>query len=150
MQYVGTNYGQYISNELQNKIIVNLFEPFHTPEFTSRHDIQEQTIRTVLANIYTDKATQRTILEAAVAAGIDDADTMKLPILENDISQGDYKANVDVPIIMTELKKTQSNNEGPTYRDRNAQLTNHRGKGFSLIIGQCTQLLQDKMNHDTE
>ena len=135
MQYVGTNYGQYISNELQNKIIVNLFEPFHTPEFTSRHDIQERMIRTVLANIYTDKATQRTILEAAVAAGIDDADTMKLPILENDISQGDYEQDVDVPIIMTDSEKNQSRNEWRTYREIYSQLTKHIGQGFSLIIG---------------
>ena len=29
-------------------------------------------------------------------------------------------------------------------------MTKHRGQGFSLILGQCTQLLQDKMKQDTE
>ena len=51
---------------------------------------------------------------------------------------------------MTDLEKTQSSNEWRTYRDRNAQLKNHRGQGFPLILGQCTQLLQDKMKQHTE
>ena len=59
-------------------------------------------IRTGQANIQTARATQKTILEAAVTAGINDADHMKLAILVNKITQGDYKANVDVTIIMTD------------------------------------------------
>ena len=74
---------------------------------------------------------------------------MKLAVLDNEIAQGDYKVNVDVPIIMTDSENTHSRNEWRTYRERNYQLTKHRGQGFSLILGQCTQLLQDKMNQDT-
>ena len=90
------------------------------------------------------------ILEAAVIAGIDYTAPMKLAILENKSAQGDYKTNVDVHIIMTDSEKTQSSNEWQTYRERNVQLTKHRGQGFSLILGQCTQLLQDKTNQDKE
>ena len=36
---VGTNYGQDISNELKNKLTVNLFEPVHAPEVITRHII---------------------------------------------------------------------------------------------------------------
>ena len=75
---------------------------------------------------------------------------MKLAVLDNEIAQGDYKVNVDVPIIMTDSENTHSRNEWHTYRERNYQLTKHRGQGFSLILGQCTQLLQDKMNQDTQ
>jgi hypothetical protein len=42
VQFVGTNYGQDISNELQNKIPVILSEPIHTPEVLARHAIREQ------------------------------------------------------------------------------------------------------------
>ena len=78
MQYVGTNYGQDISNKLQNKITVNLVEPVHTPEVTTRHAIQERMIITGKANVQNSRATQRTILEEAVTAVIDDAAPMKL------------------------------------------------------------------------
>ena len=50
-------------------------------------------------------------MQVAVTAGIDDAAPMKLAVLENDISQGDYEANVDVPIVMTDLEKTRSSNQ---------------------------------------
>ena len=75
---------------------------------------------------------------------------MKLAVLENEIAQGDYEANVDVPVIMNESEKTQSRNEWRTYREINYQLKKHRGKGFSLILGQCTQFLQDKTKQDIE
>jgi hypothetical protein len=44
VQFVGTNYGQDISNELQNKIPVILSEPVHTPEVLARHAIHEQMV----------------------------------------------------------------------------------------------------------
>ena len=103
VQYVGMNYGQDISDELQNKLTIDLVETVHAPKVIVQHIIWERIIRTVQANIYTARETQRTILEAAVTAGIDNADPMKLAVLDNEIAQGDYKVNVDVPIIMTDL-----------------------------------------------
>ena len=46
VQYVGTNYGQDIINELQNKLTVNLVEPVHAPKVIERHIIRELMIRT--------------------------------------------------------------------------------------------------------
>ena len=97
-------------------------------------------IRTGQANIQTARATQRTILEAAVTAGIDDAAPMKLEMLEHEIAQGYYEANVDIPIIMTDSENTHSRNEWRTYREINDQLKKHIGQGFSLIIRKCTQM----------
>ena len=102
------------------------------------------------ANIQNARETQKIILEAAVTAGIDDASPIKLEILENAIAQGDYEANLDVLIVMTDSEKNQSSNEWRTYREKNSKLTKHRGQGLSFILGQCTQLLQDKMKKDTE
>ena len=72
VQYVGTNYGQDISNELQNKLTANLVEPVHAPEVIEWHIIREQMIRTGQANIQNSRETQKIILEAAVTAGIND------------------------------------------------------------------------------
>ena len=85
VQYVGTNYGQEISNELQNKLTVNLVEPVHVPEVIERHIIRERMIRTGQANIQTARETQKIILEAVVTSGIDDTAPIKLAILENAI-----------------------------------------------------------------
>jgi hypothetical protein len=75
---------------------------------------------------------------------------MRLAILNNTIAEGDFQQNVEVPIEMTDSEKMQYSNEWRSYRERNAQLLKHWGQAFSLILGQCTQLLQDKMKQDTE
>jgi len=102
------------------------------------------------ARIQQARLAQQTILTAAVTAGIDPEAPMKLAILENEIAQGDFDQNVKVPIDMTDSEKTQYSNEWRTYRERNSQLSKHRGQAFSLILGQCTQLLQDRMKQDTD
>ena len=86
MKYVGANYSQDISNQLQNKITVNLVEPVHMPEVTVRHAIKEKIIRTGQANIHNVRKTQRTILEVEVTAAVDNTAPMKLEILESEIS----------------------------------------------------------------
>ena len=108
VQYVGTYYGQDISNELENKLTVNLVEPVYAHGDIAQHIIQERMIRTVQANIQTAKETQKNVLEAAVTASIDDAAPTNLAILENAIAQAEYEANVDVPIFITDSEKTQS------------------------------------------
>jgi hypothetical protein len=51
VQYVGTNYGQDINNELQNKVWVVLTEPVHTSDVLARHIAREVTIRNGQLNI---------------------------------------------------------------------------------------------------
>ena len=81
------NYGQDMSNELKNKLTVNLVEPVYAPDVIARHIIWERIIRTGQANIQTARETQKIILEEAVNAGIDDTSPMKLEILEKAIAQ---------------------------------------------------------------
>jgi hypothetical protein len=149
-QYVGTNYGQDISNELQNKITVILVEPVHTDYVLLKHSLRETMIRNGQMNIHRARKSQETILEAAVQAGLDMEAPMMLALLQNKIFQGEFSANVEVPTVLNDSQKTQFSNEWLTYRERNANLINHRGQAFSLIQGQCTQLLQDKIKQDTE
>jgi hypothetical protein len=149
VQFVGTNYGQDISNELQNKIPVILSEPIHTLEVLARHAICEQMVRTGEENLQWARLSKRVILEAAAALGADPDAPMQLAILDNEIEEGNYKQNNEVPIEMSDSEKMQYSNDWRTYQERNALLTKHRGQAFSLILGQCTQLLQDRMKQDT-
>jgi hypothetical protein len=51
VKYVGTNYGQDINNELQNKAWVILTEHVHTDDVLSRHSVREVMIRNGQLNI---------------------------------------------------------------------------------------------------
>jgi hypothetical protein len=55
-----------------------------------------------------------------------------------------------VPVVLTDSVKTQFRNDWRTFRECNTNLIKHQGQAFSLIQGQCTQLLQDKMKQDTD
>jgi hypothetical protein len=150
VQYVGTNYGQDINNELQNKVWVILTEPVHTDDVLARHSVREVMIRNGRLNSQQARQAQETILEAAVQAGTDMDAPMKLAILQNDIAQGEFAASIEVPVVLTGSEKTQFSNDWLTFQERNTNLIKHQGQDFSLIQGQCTQLLQDKMKQDTD
>jgi len=150
VQYVGTTYGQDISNELQNKIELIIPEPTHTAAVITRHTAREQMIRQGQANLQTAHQQQLILLEAAVAAGNDPEAPMRLAVLQNEIAQAQFEANEPIPIQLTDSEKTQNNNEWRTYQERKTQLTKNHGQAFSLILGQSTQLLQDKMKQDTD
>jgi hypothetical protein len=148
-KFVGTNYGQDISNEPQNKIPVILSEPVHTLEVLDRHAIHEQMVQTGEENLQLARLSKCVILEAAAALGADPDAPMQLAILDNEIAEGNYKQNNEVPIEMLDLEKMQYSNDWRTYQERNVLLTKHRGQASSLILGQCTQLLQDRVKQDT-
>jgi hypothetical protein len=149
-QYVRTNYGQDISNELQKNITVILVDPVHTDDVLMKHSLRETMIHNGQMNNQRARKAQETILEAAVQAGLDMEAPMKLALLQNDIVQREFSANIKVPIVLNDSHNTQFRNEWRTYRERNDNLIKHRGQAFSLIKGQCTQLLQDKMKQDTD
>jgi hypothetical protein len=107
-------------------------------------------VRTGEKNLQRARLSKRVILEAAAALGADPDAPMQLAILDNEIAEGNYKQNNEVPIEMSDSEKTQYSNDWRTYRERNALLTKHRWQAFSLILGQCTQLLQDRMKQDTD
>jgi hypothetical protein len=109
-QYVGTNYGQDISNELQNKITVILVEPMHTDDVLLKHSLRETMIRNGQMNIQRAQKSQETILEAAVLAGLDMEAPMKLALLQNEIAQGEFSANIEFPIVLNDSQNTQFRN----------------------------------------
>jgi hypothetical protein len=86
-QYVGTNYGQDISNELQNNITVILVEPVHTDDLLLKHGLRETMIRNGQMNIQRARKAHETILDATVLAGKDMEAPMKIALLQNKISQ---------------------------------------------------------------
>jgi hypothetical protein len=90
------------------------------------------------------------VLEAAVTAGTDPEAPMKLAILQNEIAEGNFQQHAEVPIELNDSEKTQYNNDWRTYRERNVLLPKHRGQAFFLILGQCTQLLQDRMKQNID
>jgi hypothetical protein len=98
VQYIGTNYGQDINKELQNKVWFVLTEPVHTNDVLARHIVREVMIRNGQLNIQQARQAQDTILKSAVQAGTDMDAPMRFAILQNEIAQGEFAASIEVPV----------------------------------------------------
>ena len=72
----------------------------------------------------------------------------KLAVVENERAQGDFDAMSSVSMVLPDAKKMANINTWRSYRERNANLLKHRGQAYSLILGQCTQLLHDKLKQE--
>ena len=69
-------------------------------------------------------------------------------MLDNAIALGDFEVAQDVPMELTDQECLDYSNECRNQSRRAAMLETHCGQAYSLILGQCTQLLQDKMKQD--
>jgi hypothetical protein len=72
----------------------------------------------------------------------------ELAKLNNNISQGDFEVAQDVPIELNNQEQMDYSNECRNQSRRVAMLETYQGQVYSLILGQCTQLLQDKMKRN--
>ncbi len=91
----------------------------------------------------------RTLLEAEIALAPGNRSlVMELVKLNQDIAQADFEAAQDVPIKLNDQEQINYSNECRNHSRRNFMLETQQGQAYSLILGQCTQLLQDKMKQD--
>jgi hypothetical protein len=150
VHHVGTIYGHGISNELMNKKTVTISEPEYTQEILDKHAIRAQRVLNQQQRLQAARRAQENAFQLAVLAGDLDA-PMRLAILENEIEEALYQDTEDLPIKMDELEKTHYENEWRTFRrERNSRLKKQRGQAFSMIRGQCMQVLLEKMKHDPD
>ena len=149
VEYVGTEHGPDIRNELKNRREVIIPEPSHSQAIMQRHITTEAATRAGQANLARARAARLAILQAAVANNDPDA-FMPLADLQNDIAMALITDALDVPVELTAEEKQSSDANWKNHRDRVAKLVLHRGKCYSLIIGQCTKILKDKMELETD
>ena len=92
---------------------------------------------------------QKRAWEAAGVAA-DAKAPMALALLENEIEEATYQDTNELTVKLNEMEKTENDSAWRTYRERNSRLETQRGQAFSMIRGQCMQVLLDKMKHDPD
>jgi len=145
--------------------------PTYSTAAIARHVQYEQLIRTQQATLLTAMRAQLKALEDAAAAAaataraalsasiagsgsvssvssVDDEALLKIARLKNEIAEIEFESQQEVPHKLTSEEAALFYNEQKTYSLRVATLEKHHGQAFSLIIGQCTQLLLDKMKQE--
>jgi hypothetical protein len=69
---------------------------------------------------------------------------------DNQIARGNIKLNDKVKMKLTDDERTAHSNAWRTHRERTESPKKSRGKIYSLLLDQCTQVLVDKMKQDTD
>ena len=69
--------------------------------------------------------------------------------VENKLELARFELNDVVDVKTTADEAMAFNNSWRTYRERTDRLVRSRGKVYSLVLGQCTTVLLDKMKQDT-
>jgi len=149
VHHVGTIYGQDISNELQNRTTVVIDKPEHDQAILDQHALRVTQIKANESRLLNARLKTESALEVSVKNDEPGA-IIKLAELQNAMADAEFKAKQEIPIQLTEEQKVMHNNEWCTYREREATLQKQRGQAFSMIRGQCMQVLLDKMKHDPD
>jgi hypothetical protein len=148
-QYIGAKYGEDIANELQNKTRIVLSAPAYPSTMMTRHALWIALVRSQQAAMSTARLLSRTLLEAEIAlAPGNHSLVMELAKLNQNIAQADFEVAPDVPITLNDQEKIDYSNKCQNHSRRISTFETHQGQVYSLILGQCTQLLQDKMKQD--
>ena len=64
--------------------------------------------------------------------------------------EADYKSQHILPIVLDDDVKVEHENEWRTYHERKSVLEKQRGQSFSMIRGQCMQVILDQIKHDPD
>jgi hypothetical protein len=70
--------------------------------------------------------------------------------VDDQIARGDIELNDKVEMKLTDNEQTAHSNAWRTHRETPENLKKSRSKIYSLLLGQCTQVLVDKMMQDTD
>ena len=77
-------------------------------------------------------------------------EAIELANILNEIEEADENIAIPLPIKLEGNAKAEYDSEWRTYRERTSTLEKQRGQAFSMIRGQCMQVLLDKMKYDAD
>ena len=148
VQYVGTKYGEEIADELVNRYPTPLPPPQYTAEVIRKHTAKVTLKRSQQNALLGANQTMAANLQAELALNPNPARTLELVQLNNTIAQLQHDLAEDIPYKLDEEEKVEHDSKVKSHIKLVENIKDHRGKVFMLIMGQCTQRLQDKLKQD--
>ncbi len=149
--YIGAKYGNKASQEWMSGKKIILLEPAYSQVILVRHaervKVTRERIELRLKSLRAEKmAIEAKIISAPTNCGL----LKKLCEVDDQIAKGDIKLKDEVEMKLTNDEKTAHSNAWRSHHESSNSLKKSRGKINSLLLGQCTQVLVDKMKQDTD
>jgi hypothetical protein len=93
---------------------------------------------------------EKTAIEAEIQVASSHTLIRELREVDDQIAKCNIELTDEVEMKLTKDEKISHSNAWRTHRETTESLKKSRGKVYSLLIGQCTQVLINKMKQDTE
>jgi hypothetical protein len=127
-----------------------LLEPTYLPDILTRQEVRARAISVRVTKMIMNLEKQLKVIETGLAS-----DPNKLNLLrnqmevENMLELARFELNDVVEVKTTAEEAMTFSNSWWTYCKRTDRLARSRGKVYSLVLGQCTTVLLDKMKQDS-
>ena len=147
--YIDPKFGDDAAQEWISGKRIILPEPTHLQAILDRHAARvtatKNRIELKLRGLRDEKSA---IEDELVAAPTDHALLKELRQVNNQIALAEIELTDEVEMNLTEDERIAHSNAWRTHRENTESLKISRGKVYSLLLGQCTQVLVNKMKQD--
>jgi hypothetical protein len=149
--YIGTKYGNEAVQEWTSGKKISLSKPAYYQAIRDKHVARVKATREQIELRLKSLRAEKAAIEAKITQAPSNCGLLKeLQEVDNQIARGDIKLNDKVEMKLTDDERTAHSNTWRTHQEMTKSLKKSRGKIYSLLLGQCTQVLVDKMKQDTD
>jgi hypothetical protein len=149
--YIGATYGDDACQEWLLEKQMVLQEPTYPDAVLARHTIGAQAVNARVTKMVTSLQKQLDVIEGKLLLMPTDLNLLKSQMeVDNKLKLAKFELTDVVEVKTTADEGMAFNNAWHTYRERTECLVRSRGKVYSLVLGQCTTVLLDKMKQDAD
>lgn len=149
--YIGTKYGDDAAQEWISEKKIVLPEPVHSPFILTRHAERVNATKDRITRKLSSLRTEQVAIETEISSDPSNRALMREKReIDDQILKGEIELKDEVEMKLTEDEKISHANAWRTHRECTDNLKKNRGKVYSLLLGQCTQVLIDKMKQDND
>ncbi len=149
--YIGTKYGDEAAQEWTSRKKITLSEPAYSQVKRDRHAARVKATREQIELRLKSLRAEKTAIEVEIIETPSNRGLLKeLQEVDDQIARGNIKLNDKVEMKLTDNERRAHSNAWRTHQETTESLKKSRGKIYFLLLGQCTQVLVDKMKQDTD
>ncbi len=149
--YIGTKFGDEATQEWISSKRINPHEPAHLQAILDRHAARVKATKERIELKLKGLKSEKVAIEAKIQVASSRTLLLReLREVDNQIAKCNIELTDEVEMKLTKDEKISHSNAWRTHRETTESLKKSRGKVYSLLLGQCTQVLIDKMKQDAD
>ncbi len=150
--YIGTKYGDEAAQGWISGKKITPAEPVHSQAIKDRHAARVKATKERIELKFRGLRAEKTAIQDEIdnSTSIDQGLLKEMREFDDKIAKGEIELANEVEMKLTKDEKISYANAWRTHRETTESLKKSRGKVYSLLLGQCSQVLVDKMKQDTD